>query len=157
MPLDPVSLAIGLRQRWLPAGGGFPSSVDDSAQRFAGEIATWFAAGAASGIPCATAMVRKSGLASSAASALSAGDPRMAGQLLALAVAQFMAGQSFGPGVSAMPIATPALVLALGEVFASHDLDDDKRATLIASAAYLTAVSTIVTFPPTTLPPSPVL
>lgn len=156
MPLDPLSLAIGLRQRWLPAGAGMASSVDDSAQRFADVVASWFAAGAANGIPCATALPRKSGLASSASSALAAGDARLAGQLLALGVAQYMAGQSFGPGVSAMPIATPALVIAIGEVFASHDLDDDKRATLIAAATYLTAVSTIVTFP-TPLPPSPVL
>lgn len=156
MPLDPVSLAVNLRQRWLPAGAGNASSVDESAQRFADVMAMWFSAGAANGIPCATAMARKSELASGASSALACGDARGAGQLLALAVAQFMAGQSFGPGVSAMPIATPALVVAIGEVFASHDFDDDKRAVTIATAAYLTALSTIVTFPPP-LTPSPVL
>ena len=108
MPLDPISLALALRQRWLPAEAGTASSVDDSAQRFADVVASWFAAGAANGIPCATALARKSGLASSAASALAAGDARSAGQQLALAVAQFMATQQFGPGVSSFPIATPA-------------------------------------------------
>ncbi|MBE7451079.1 MAG: hypothetical protein HS111_19950 [Kofleriaceae bacterium] len=156
MPLDPVSLALGLRQRWLPAEGGFPSSVDDSAGRFADVVAPWFGAGAASGFPCATAMARKSQLAGAAAAALATGDARGAGQQLALALAQYMAGQTFGAGVSALPVATPALVLALGEVFAAHDLDDDRRATLIAAATHLTAVSTIVTFP-TPIPPSPVL
>lgn len=156
MPLDPISLATSLRQRWLPAGGGFPSSVNDSAQRFADVVASWFAAGAANGIPCATALPRKAGLASGAASALASGDPRGAGQQLALAVAQYMAAQQFGPGVSSFPIATPALVVALGEVFASHDLDDDKRATLIATATYLAALSTLVVFP-LPMPPSPVL
>ncbi|MFN0245403.1 MAG: hypothetical protein ACKV2T_00760 [Kofleriaceae bacterium] len=156
MPLDPVSLATQLRTRWLPSNGGFPSSVQDSAQRFATVVASWFAAGAANAIPCATAMARMSGLQSSAASALAAGDARTAGQQLALAVAQFMAAQSFGPGVSSMPIATPALVTAIGEVFASHDLDSDQRATLIATATYLTALSTIVVFPPP-MPPGPVL
>lgn len=156
MPLDPFSLAAQLRQRWLPAGDDFPSSVDESARRFADVVAPWFGAGAANGIACTTAQARKSGLASSAASALAAGDARGAGQQLALAVAQFMAGQAFGPGMSAMPVAAPALVIALGEVFASHELDADARATLIAAATYATALSTIVTFPPP-MPPGPVL
>lgn len=156
MPLDPISLAVGLRQRWLPGEAGFPASVDASAQRFADVVAPWFAAGAANGFPCATALARKAGLASSAASALTAGDARAAGQQLALAVAQFMAAQAFGAGVSSFPAATAALVTALGEVFAAHDLDADQRATLIASATYLTALSTIVVFPPP-LTPSPVV
>lgn len=156
MPLDPLSLASGLRQRWLSAESGFPASADESAQRFADVVAPWFGAGAANGIPCATALARKSQLAGSAASALSTGDARGAGQQLALAVAQFMAGQAFGPGVSAFPVATSALVVAVGEVFASHALDADKRATLIAAAMHLTALSTIVTFPPP-MPPGPVL
>lgn len=156
MPLDPISLATQLRTRWLPSSGDFPSSVQDSAQRFATVVASWFAASAANAIPCATAMARMSGLQSSAASALAAGDARTSGQQLALAVAQFMAAQSFGPGVSSFPVATPALATAIGEVFASHDLDDDQRATLIAAATYLAALSTVVVFPPP-MPPGPVI
>lgn len=156
MPLDPISLATQLRTRWLPANDDFASSVQDSAQRFATVVASWFAAGAANAIPCVTAMARMSQLSSSAASALAAGDARTAGQQLALAVAQYMAAQSFGPGVSSFPAATAGLVVALGEVFASHDLDADARATLIATATYLTALSTIVVFPPP-MPPGPVL
>jgi hypothetical protein len=156
VPLDPISLVVELRQRWLPAEAGFPASVDESAQRFADVVAPWFAAGAANGFPCSTAQARKSGLASSAASALAAGDARAAGQQLALAIAQFMAAQSFGAGVSSFPTATPGLVVAIGEVFASHELDDDQRATMIAVATYLAAVSTIVVFPPP-LTPSPVV
>jgi len=156
MPLDPISLATRLRTQWLPTSGDFPSSVQDSADRFANVVASWFGAGAANGIPCATAMARVSGLSSSAASALAAGDARTAGQQLALAVAQYMAAHSFGPGLSVVPVATPALVLALGEVFASHDLDADRRATMIAAATYLTALSTMVVFPPP-MPPGPVM
>ena len=154
MPLDPLSLAAGLRQRWLEAE--FPSTTQASADRFADVVASWFAAGAAAGFPCTTAQARRSGLASSAASALADGDARGAGQQLALAVAQFMAGQVFGTGVSAPPVASAALVFALGEVFATHALDADARATAIAGATYATALSTIVTFPPP-LVPSPVL
>jgi hypothetical protein len=156
VPLDPIQLAVGLRQRWLPAGAGQASSVTESAQRFADVVAPWFGAGAANGAPCATALARKAELAANAASALAAGDARAAGQQLALAVAGFMAGQSFGPGVSAFPLATAALVSAIGEVFAAHDLEDEQRGVLIATATYLTALSTIVTFPPP-LTPSPVV
>jgi hypothetical protein len=156
VPLDPISLATGLRQRWLPAEAGCPPSVNDSAQRFADVVASWFAAGAANGFPCTTAQARKAGLASSAAAALAAGDPRGAGQQLALAVAQFMAAQAFGAGVSSSPLATQALVVAIGEVFAAHDLDDDRRATLIATATYIMAISTLVMFPPP-LTPGPVV
>ena len=75
MPLDPISLAANLRTRWLPGQAGHPSSVNESAQRFADVVAMWFAAGAANGLPCATAVARKPGLASSTASATPCQNP----------------------------------------------------------------------------------
>jgi hypothetical protein len=156
MVLDPLSLAQSLRQGWLPAGSDFAPSVNASGQRFADAVAPWFAGGAAAGFPCATALARKAELASNAASALASGDARGAGQQLGLAIAQFMAGQAFGAGMSVFPVAAPALAAALGEVFASHDLDADQRASMIATATYLAAISTIVVFPPP-LTPTPVL
>jgi hypothetical protein len=77
------------------------------------------------------------------------------GMALALAVAQYMAGQLFGAGVAAMPIATPAAAASIGATFANLDLSNDDRVQAIASACTVLAASTLVTFPPP-VPPAPV-
>lgn len=156
MPLDPSQLRTGLRNQWLPGDQGpYAGSAMESGQRFADVVAPWFALAVAGGFPCATAMARKAQLTAGAGAALAANDAMAAGQQLAMAVAQYMAAQSFGAGMSAMPVAASAMVSAFGQVFSSHDLDADARATTMANAMYAAAVSTIVTFPPT-LPPAPI-
>src|SRR5512140_206176 len=101
MPLSPSTLANSLEQQWLASeGSSLPDSATESGDRFAGAVSSWFAAAMASGIPCATAMARRSQLASAAAAALQVRDAMGAGQQLGLAVATYMAGQAFGPGVA---------------------------------------------------------
>jgi hypothetical protein len=154
--LSPSGLASALEQAWLVGpGGSFPASPAESADRFAGAVAGWFATAMAATFPCTTASARRSGLAAQAAAALQAGAPPAAGALLAVAVATYYAGQSFGAGVASFPTAVSAGVAAVGGAFAVLDLPRADRAQQIAQGCYAMAVSTIVVFP-VPLPPAPV-
>lgn len=146
------TLKTSLKQDWL---GPHPQNAQESGQRFASAVANWFAAAQAGAFPCATAQARMGQLASSAASAFQAQAAPAAGMALALAVAQYMAGQLFGAGVAAMPLATAAAAATLGATFANLDMSTDDRVQAIASACTVLAASTLVTFPPPT-PPAPV-
>lgn len=146
------TLKTSLTQDWL---GPHPQNAQESGQRFADAVANWFSAAQAGAFPCATATARAGQLAASAASAFQVGVAPGAGQMLALAVAQYMAGQLFGSGVAAMPLATAAAAATLGVTFANLNLSTDDRAQAVASACTVLAVSTLVTFPPP-LPPAPV-
>lgn len=156
MPLVPSVLEEALLDRWLEPGT-HPSSASESGQRFAQAVAGWFATAMAGPFPCSTASARESGLASQAGSALSAGVSAAAGAQLAQAVATYYTGQSFGTGVAASPIGTPAAVVALGAVFADLEAPVEARAERIALVCHALALTTIVTFPPAPpMPPSPV-
>src|SRR5262245_19201758 len=104
MPLDPSQLGAGLRDRWLPvSGSSFPASAFESVQRFAGAVSQWFAGATAAGFPCATALARSAPLAATAAQAFQAGSAPGAGMMLAQALAMYLTGQLFGPGLSTTP------------------------------------------------------
>lgn len=157
MPLLPTQLATRLEDDWLAAdGGSFPGSVQESGQRFATAVATWFAAAMAGPFPCATAQARQPQLASAAAGALAAGLPPLAGMQLAQAVGAYMTGQVFGAGTAAAPVALPAAIAGFGAVFADLDQTAEERARLLAVGCWTLALSTIVAFP-APLPPLPVL
>jgi hypothetical protein len=156
MPLIPSSLASSLENDWLAKeGGSFPDSVSVSADRFATAFATWFAGAIAGPGAVTTASARRPQLASLAIPALSAMAPQAAGSLLAAAIAGYITGQSFGPGIASPPLAISAAGSQMGAVFADLDAQPSARAQKIASACQTLAVSTIVTFPPP-LPPAPV-
>lgn len=146
------TLKSSLKQDWL---GPHPQSAEESGQRFADAVASWFSAAQAGAFPCSTATARAGQLASSAASALQKGTAAAAGMALALAVAQYMAGQLFGAGVAGMPLAMSAAAASIGATFGNLNLSNDERAQAIASACTVLAASTLVTFPPP-LPPAPV-
>ncbi len=151
MALVVSSLAQSLANDWLvPEGGSYPESADESGQNFAQAVATWFGQAQANGIPCATASARQSQLAQLAATAFRAEDASAAGQLLATAMLGYIAGQSFGPGTAAPPIAFSAGAAAFIAVFSDLEMDNDARAQQIASGCQAMASSTIVsfTFPP---------
>lgn len=157
MPLIPDDLASRLEQDWLAAdGGSFPASVQESGQRFATAVAGWFTLAMAGPFPCATAQARQAELANSAAGALSAGLPPLAGMQLAQAVGNYMTGQVFGAGTAAAPIALPAAIAGFGAVFANLDQEAEERAQLVALGCWTLALSTLVTFP-APMPPMPVL
>lgn len=159
MPLVLDTLKSQLENTWLvPEGGSFPESVTESGDRFATAVSGWFAAGQAAGIPCLTAMARKSQLASAAAGALSAQSAQAAGAQLAMAVAAYMAGQSFGPtGVASFPIAAGAAVSQMIAVFSDTDGSVSQKAQQIAGACTVLATSTLVIFSaPPGMPPAPV-
>lgn len=157
MPLAPTTLASSLENRWLSAEGrdDFPSSVTESADRFAGAVSEWFSAALAAGFPCATAMARRSQLSAAATAALQARNAQVAGQQLGLAVASYMAGQAFGAGVASFPAAASVMFSEFGAVFADLDLPPAARAQRMAAACMSAAVSTIVVFP-SPMPPAPV-
>jgi len=157
MPLVPNSLASSLESDWLSKeNGNFPDSVSVSADRFATAFANWFGGALAGPGAVSTAAARKSQLASLAIPALSAQSAQGAGSQLANAIAAYIAGQAFGPGVAGPPLATSAAGSQIGSVFADLNATPSARAQQIASACYTLASSTIVTFPPPT-PPAPVM
>jgi len=157
MPLIPTELAPRLEKDWLAAdGGSFPADVQESGQRLATAVATWFATAMAGPFPCATAQARQPQLANAAAGALAAGLPPVAGMQLAQAVGSYMTGQIFGPGTAASPVALPAAIAGFGAVFADLDQDAAERSRLLAFGCWGLALSTIVAFPPP-LPSFPVL
>ena len=148
MALQVSQLKNALENDWLvPEGGGYPDSVSQSGQKFAQAVAQWFAAAQAAGIPCATALARQSQLMGQASAALQIGQAQGAGAQLALAVATYYAGQSFGPGVATFPVAVAAGVSSIGAVFADHEMAMPDRAQQIATACQTMAVSTVVAFP----------
>ena len=153
MPLTPDSLATQLESNWL---GGRPASPQESADRFAGVVASWFSGATAGGFPAATAVARRPQLALAAAAALDAGVGPTAGQLLALAAATYLAGQLFGAGTATFPAALGAGIAGFTAAFGNLDLPNDARAQQMALALYAMTVSTIVVFP-TPLPPAPIL
>jgi hypothetical protein len=156
MPLSPSTLANALEQQWLASeGSSLPGSAIESGDRFAGAVSSWFAMAMAAGMPCATAAARRSQLAAAAAAALQVRDALGAGQQLALAVATYMAGQAFGPGVASFPAAASVMGTEFGAVFADLDLPVSARAQRMASACMIAAVSTVVIFPPP-MSPAPV-
>jgi len=158
MALSPSTLASALQSSWLVAdGGAYPSSAQESGDRFAGAVANWFALAMAGPFPCATAAARRAQLAASASAALQARDPNLAGAQLALGLMAYMVGQVFGPGVAAPPAATSAGQSAITAVFSNLELPNAARANQIASGVFAMAVSTIVTFPPVVSPPAPVM
>lgn len=158
MVLIPPALAADLYEGWLGGdGGNYPASVVESGDRFAHAVSGWFSAATAGAFPCATASARRPQLAGSAAMALQAGAPPLAGQQLAVAVVGYMTGQVFGAGIASPPAAAAAAQAAFAAVFANPDLETDDRATLIATGVYTLAVSTLVVFPPVVSPPLPVL
>lgn len=150
--LIPADLATRLEQEWL---GQFPDSSIQSGDMFAGAVSGWFAAAMASGIPCGTAAPRRFQLAAAAAGALEAGIGPTAGALLSVAVATYYAGQVFGAGVATFPTALPAGMTLMTQALLDLNLPKSARASQMAQACHLMAISTIVVFPPT-LPPSPI-
>ena len=158
MALVPTALASSLESSWLvPDGDSFPSSPDQSGDKFAAAVSSWFGAAMAGAFPCSTAAARRSQLASSATAAIQAGDPSLAGMQLAIGLMSYMAGQVFGPGVASPPTAVSAAQSAITAVFSNLDLPNSARANQIATGVYTLAVSTIVVFPPVISPPSPVM
>ncbi len=148
MALSAALLKAQIETRWLVTeGGGYPDSPQISGQRFSLCVAQWFALAQANGIPCATAMARASQLESQAAAAIQAGQAQAAAAQLALAVASYYAGQSFGSGVATFPAAVSAGIAAIASVFGNLDLENADRAQMIADACHVMAVSTIVAFP----------
>jgi hypothetical protein len=157
MVLVVSALASSLESSWLVASGGsYPSSPSESGDKFASAVSSWFGSATAGPFPCSTASARKSQLASAATSALQAGDANAAGSQLALAIASYIAGQTFGAGLAGMPIAIAAAGAALGAAFSDRDQSQSSRAKAIADAVQLLTASTIVVFPPVISPPSPV-
>jgi hypothetical protein len=151
------TLKTGLENDWLVAdGGSYPQSAMESGDRFAGAVASWFAGAQAGPFPCATALARRGQLATAAAAALQVGAAQAAGAQLALALAQYIAGQTFGAGAAGFPIATSAAGTMLGALFGNTGMARAERAQAIAGACTLLAVSTMVTFP-APLPPAPLV
>jgi hypothetical protein len=157
MVLVPSALASALRSGWLvPDGGRFPDSTAASADAFAAAVAGWFGAATAGAFPCATAAVRRPQLAGAATPALAAGAAAAAGGQLTLALVGYLAGQAFGPGVAAPPVAAAAAQADLTAVFADLGMAPNTRADRIAAAVHTLATSSVVTFPPVVSPPAPV-
>ena len=157
MALNPVALSAGLRAGWLPTeGGSLPGSAAESADAFAGEVSAWFAAATAGPFPCATATARRPQLASAATGALSAGAPPLAGAMLADALAGYLTGQAFGPGIANAPLGATAAQVALAAVFSDLAADTGDRADRLAAATWALALTTVVVFPPVVSPPVPV-
>jgi hypothetical protein len=123
---------------------------------FAGAVSGWFANAMAAGIPCSTAAVRRFQLTAAAAGALEAGIGPTSGALLAAAVASYYAGQLFGAGVATFPTALPAGMALMTMALLDLNLPKSARASQMAQACHLMAISTIVAFPVAPPPPSPI-
>jgi hypothetical protein len=158
MPLVPSLLSQSLLSQWLPRdeNGPFPDDAAASARALAGAIADWFGQAMAAGMPCSTAAARKSQLEAQLIPALQAGDAMASGQQVALAFMAYVAGQSFGHGIAAPPVATPAAGAAIGAAFGDKDAAQSARADRIAQALHAQALSAIVTFAPPPPPPAPI-
>jgi hypothetical protein len=157
MPLDQSQLQSDLQSQWLASeGASHPRSAVDSGNNFARAVAKWFSSAQAAGLPCVTASARMPQLAQLTALALQAQAAVAAGNALAMAVAQYILGQSFGPGVASSPMALPAAQAQIGAVFANLDISSGDRARHIAGACTLLALSTMVVFPPP-MSPAPIL
>ena len=157
MALSPSTLKSQLENNWLvPEGGTFPSSPTESANHFASAVASWFGAAQANGIPCSTASARQAQLSGLLGSACQAGTAATAAQGVASALAAYIAGQLFGPGVAAPPVGVAAASSSLTATFSNLDLDNSARAQQIALACQTLALTTVVTFPPPA-PPGNVL
>jgi hypothetical protein len=148
MVLDPAQLARSLQNDWLPGDEGpFHDDVAASAEALAGAVAGWFAAAQAAGFPCATAAARRPQLKAQALPAIQAADAPAAGQGIALAFAAYVAGQSFGAGAAAPPVATPAGAAMITNALLQRDLPQAARAQILAGAIHTMAISSIVAFP----------
>src|SRR4051794_1130140 len=122
MPLVASALSSSLASGWLVAGGGsYPSSPEESADRFAAAVSGWFAGATAGPYPCTTATARRAQLQGQAAAAIQVKDPMLAATQLALALMAYMTGQVFGPGIASPPTAVSAGQAAIGAVFADLD------------------------------------
>ena len=153
MPLVLASLKSSFESQWLvPSGGSYPASAQESGDRFATAVATWFSAAAAGAFPCTTAMARKSQLAASAAAAFSTQASVAAGNALALGVALYIVGQQFGAGIANIPLAQGAVGPLFGAAFADLQSGISEKAQQVATGCLLLAVSTIVVFPPPLTP-----
>src|SRR5215212_4607085 len=122
MALIPAALSASLRRDWFPpADGPWHEDVRASADALAGAVATWFAQAQAAGLPCATAGARRG---------------QLGGQLVSALQAQgaYVAGQHFGPGMAAAPLATAAGGGLIATALATLDLPQPARADLIAGA-----------------------
>ncbi|HEY5954899.1 MAG TPA: hypothetical protein VIV60_00050, partial [Polyangiaceae bacterium] len=138
MPLVANSLASSLENDWLgKENGSFPDSPSVSADRFATAFANWFANALAGPGAVTTAAARRSQLASLAIPAVSAMSAQAAGSQLAQAIAAYITGQSFGPGVAGPPLAAAAASSQIGSVFADLNAPPSARAQQIAAACYL--------------------
>jgi hypothetical protein len=156
MALVVASLKSSLEGQWLPSGNNHAASATESGDKFATAFATWFSTATAGPFPCSTALARKSQLASLAASAFQAQTAVAAGNALALGIALYIVGQSFGSGVANMPLAQSAVGALFGAAFADLQSDLSARAQQFATGGLLLAVSTLVVIPtpPSTLPVS---
>ena len=153
MPLNAQTLKQGLASRWMVAdGGSHPSSPAESADRFAAVVSQWFATAVAAGAPCQTAQVRRPQLSMQALGAFGAQNPQASGQLLGLAVAAYIAGQVFGPGVASFPPGVSLAQSALSLVFADLESAVDARAERIAQALTALAKTTPVIVSPAGTP-----
>ncbi|MCY1019294.1 hypothetical protein [Pyxidicoccus sp. MSG2] len=153
MALVVATLKSQLELNWLvPKGGSFPENVQQSANRFADAVATWFSTAQANLVPCTTAQARKGQLATQAASAFNAGSALAAGQDLATALSAYIQGQLFGTGTAGPPAGTALAASAFGATFTNVDLENGVRAQQLAQACQALALSTVVAFP-TPLPP----
>lgn len=148
MPLVPTLLANDLEAGWLAEENGpHPGSVAESANAFAGIVSDWYANALAAGFPASTAQARRPQLLGTAVPALQAQNPIAAGQQLSVALMGYMAGQAFGTGIAAPPIATTAAGSMIGSAFSALDMPRPAKANVIASAVHIMAISGIVTFP----------
>jgi hypothetical protein len=107
------------------------------------------------GFPCATAAARRFQLTAAAAGALEAGIGPTSGALLSVAVATYYAGQLFGAGVATFPVALPAGMALMTAALLDLNIPKSARASQMAQACHLMALSTIVIFP-APLPPAPI-
>jgi hypothetical protein len=150
--LVPNDLASALEQQWLAQ---FPGSSSESGDLFAGAVSGWFAGAQAAGIPCLTALPRRFQLSAAAGAALEAGIGPTSGALLAVGVATYYAGQLFGSGVATFPAALPAGMALMTAALLDLNMAQPARASQIAQACHLMALSTIVVFP-VAPPPAPI-
>ena len=148
MPLIPSLLAQTIEANWLPGENGpWHDDTPASAEALAGAVAGWFGGAMAMGFPCATAAARRGQLKEQLIPALQVEQAQGAGQQVALAFMAYVAGQGFGAGVAAPPLATAAGGSMIGTAFAAFDQPQAARAATIAQAFHLMALSSLVAFP----------
>jgi hypothetical protein len=158
MPLSLSTLKSSLENNWLvPEGGSYPATPQESADRFATAVASWFSTAQASGFPCSTAQARKAQLSSQLTLTFQQdpGSAASAAQGIADALSLYIAGQLFGAGVASPPVGTAAASSSLVTTFSNLELDNSTRAQQIALACQTLALTTAVIFP-SPLPPGTV-